>query len=416
MIHDGPPWFAGNRVSMHPSLVRADVRTSDGTTVGYSFDQTAGPGETVTYLWYADEITYPDSKNPATLTDGELGGVPLTEFGDVRGHRHHGLLAALVVGPRNATFHDQITGDQVRTGASVDVHVPGTPVDYRDSVIIHHNGLNLRDADGNIIVDPIPGDEPDAGERGINYKNAPLHRRLGLDAPIQHVGANPLGAPFNVARTGASISPTRSAATTRSTERPIGDPDTPILRAYQGDPMRVHVLQSGDRARMLETEISGHNWLEHAFDAGSVRAGVQGSMATGSAFTFYLQGAGGDGQNVGDYKYGVVHAVNGMSAGSWGILRVYKKPMPGTERDLSPLETSANPYEGGHPIQVLDQTMLGPDTVAPTVTSVDPVDAAPGVQGRREGDGEVLREPQGVDGHCTSRCSCRTARAASPRR
>ena len=108
---DGPPWFAGNRVSMHPSLVRADVRTSDGTTVGYSGDQTAGPGETVTYLWYADEISYPDSKNPATLTDGELGGVPLTEFGDVRGHRHHGLLAALVVGPRNATFHDQITGD-----------------------------------------------------------------------------------------------------------------------------------------------------------------------------------------------------------------------------------------------------------------------------------------------------------------
>ena len=93
--------------------------------------------------------------------------------------------------------------------------------------------------------------------------------------------------------------------------------------------MRVHVLQSGDRARMVETEISGHNWLEHAFDAGSVRAGVQGSMATGSAFTFYLQGAGGDGQNVGDYKYGVVHAVNGMSAGSWGILRVYKSPRRG---------------------------------------------------------------------------------------
>ena len=41
---------------------------------------------------------------------------------------------------------------------------------------------------------------------------------------------------------------------------------------------------------------------------------------------------------------------------------------------------SDNPYEGGNPIQVLDQTTLGPDTVAPTVTSVDPVDAAPGVK------------------------------------
>ncbi len=375
---DGPPWFAGNRVSMHPSLVRADVRTSDGTTVGYSGDQTAGPGETVTYLWYADEITYPDSKNPATLTDGELGGVPLTEFGDVRGHRHHGLLAALVVGPRNATFHDQITGARVRTGASVDVHVPGVAVDYRDSVIIHHNGLNLRDANGNIIVDPIHGDEPDAGERGINYKNAPLYRRLGLDAPIQHVGANPLGAPFNGANWGKDLANAFSS-NYEIDGAPIGDPDTPILRAYQGDPVRVHVLESGDRARMVETEISGHNWLEHAFDAGSVRAGVQGSMATGSAFTFYLQGAGGDGQNVGDYKYGVVHAVNGMSAGSWGILRVYKKPAPGTERDLTPLTTSDNPYDGGHPIQVLDQSVLGPDKVAPTVTAVDPVDGTTGV-------------------------------------
>ena len=211
----------------------------------------------------------------------------------------------------------------------------------------------------------------------INYKNAPLHRRLGLAAPIQHVGANPLGAPFNLPGWGEQLANAFSSSY-EIDGAPIGDPDTPILRAYQGDPMRVHVLQSGDRARMVETEISGHNWLEHAFDAGSVRTGVQGSMATGSAFTFYLQGAGGDGQNVGDYKYGVVHAVNGMSAGSWGILRVYPKPAPGTERELTPLEGSDNPYAGGHPIQVLDQSQLrlGPDTVAPTVTSVDPVDGA----------------------------------------
>ncbi|HVQ49176.1 MAG TPA: fibronectin type III domain-containing protein, partial [Mycobacterium sp.] len=193
------------------------------------------------------------------------------------------------------------------------------------------------------------------------------------------MGASPLGAPFNIAGWGKQLANAFSSSY-EIDGAPIGDPDTPILRAYQGDPVRVHVLQSGDRARMVETEISGHNWLEHAFDAGSVRAGVQGAMATGSAFTFYLQGAGGDGQNVGDYKYGVVHAMSGMSAGSWGILRVYPTPAPGTERDLSPLETSGNPYEGGNPIQVLNQSALGPDTVAPTVKSVDPVDAAPGVK------------------------------------
>ena len=160
---------------------------------------------------------------------------------------------------------------------------------------------------------------------------------------------------------------------------------------------------------MVETEISGHNWLEHAFDAGSVRTGVQGSMATGSAFTFYLQGAGGDGQNVGDYKYGVVHAVNGMSAGSWGILRVYPKPAPGTERELTPLEGSDNPYDGGHPIQVLDQSQLpplAPDTVAPTVTSVDPVDGAPGVAAGAAVTVTFSEKHQAGNGHSRSRCSC----------
>ncbi len=368
----GPPWFAGNRVSMHPSLLRYDVRTSDGATVGYSLDQTAGPGQTRSYLWYADEIAYDDPQNPVGLTDGELGVIPLTDFGDVRGHRHHGLLAALVVGPRNATFHDQITGAQVSTGAAVDVRVPGAAEDYRDAVVFHHNGLNIRNATGAIQDDPIPADWPDLGERAISYKNAPLHHRLGLPAPLQNPLANGIGAPFNQLGFGERLANVFSSIF-EINGAPIGDPDTPIIRAYQGDPLRVHVVQSSDRARMLETEISGHNWLEHAFDAGSMRAGVQGSMATGSAFTFHLAAAGGDMQNIGDYRYGVVHGISGLSAGSWGIVRVYPTPAPGTERVLSPLATSRNPYNGGNPIQVLNQDLL-PPAGNPTITLTTPLD------------------------------------------
>ncbi|MCO8128441.1 fibronectin type III domain-containing protein, partial [Acidimicrobiia bacterium EGI L10123] len=355
----GAPWFAGNRVSMHPSLLRYDVRTSDGATVGYSLDQTAGPGQTRSYLWYADEIAYDDPLNPTGLTDGELGVIPLTDFGDVRGHRHHGLLAALVVGPPDATFHDQITGAEVTTGVAVDVRVPGAAEDYRDAVVFHHNGLNIRNAAGEIQDDPIPADWPDLGERAISYKNAPLHHRLGLAAPLQNPLADGLAAPFNLPQFGEQLANVFSSVFPIN-GAPIGDPDTPIIRAYQGDPLRVHVVQSSDRARMLETEISGHNWLEHAFDTGSVRAGVQGSMATGSAFTFHLNAAGGDMQNIGDYRYGVVHGISGLSAGSWGIVRVYPTPPEGRERLLTPLAASANPYDGGNPIQVLNQDELPP--------------------------------------------------------
>ena len=368
----GPPWFAGNRVSMHPSLLRYDVRTSNGATVGYSLDQTAGPGETRSYLWYADEISYDDPLNPTGLTDGELGVVPLMEFGDVRGHRHHGLLAALVVGPRNATFHDQITGEQVTTGAAVDVRVPGVAEDYRDAVVFHHNGLNIRNAAGEVQADPIPADWPDLGERAISYKNAPFHHRLGLPAPLQNPLANGLGAPFDQLDFGERLANVFSSIY-EINGAPIGDPDTPILRAYQGDPLRVHVVQSSDRGRMIETEISGHNWLEHAFDAGSMRAGVQGAMATGSSFTFHLNAAGGDMQNVGDYRYGVAHGISGLSAGSWGIVRVYPTPPEGRERVLSPLAASANPYNGGNPIQVLNQDLLPPAGDA-AITIAAPVD------------------------------------------
>lgn len=361
----GTPWFAGHRVSMHPALVRYDVRHSDGATVGYNLDQTAGPGQTVTYRWYADAVTYADPLNSSNLTDGELGAVPLLEYGDVRGHRHHGLLGALVIGPAGATYHDQVTGFEVTTGVAVDVHVPGTPTNYRDVVLFQHNGLNLRDAAGGILQDPIPGDWPDRGEKAISYSNAPLHHRLGLAAEIINPGrvqGDPLFAAADWGRRLANVF--SSSALIGGV--PIGDPDTPIVRAYAGDPVRLHVVQSADRGRMTETEVAGHSWLEHAFDAGSVRAGVQGSMASGSAFTFHLRAAGGDMQSVGDYRYGLVHGVAGISAGTWGILRVYRAPAAGQERQLTPIGPIDNPYDGGRPLQVLD---LGTSTPVLTVAA-----------------------------------------------
>jgi hypothetical protein len=361
----GVPWFAGHRVSMHPGLVRYDVRTSDGATIGYNLDQTAGPGQTVTYKWFADAVTYADPANSSNLTDGELGAVPLVDYGDVRGHRHHGLLAALVVGPAGATYHDQVTGFQVTSGVAVDVHVPGTPANYRDVVLFQHNGLNLRSAAGAILDDPIPGDWPDRGERAISYANAPFHHRLGLPDPIINPARLAADGLFTAANWGRRLADVFSSmALTNGVAQ--GDPDTPIVRAYAGDPVRVHVVQSSDRGRMTETEISGHSWLEHAFDSGSVRAGVQGSMASGSAFTFHLRAAGGDMQAVGDYRYGMVHGVSGMSSGTWGIMRVYPAPVAGTETSLTPIGAIDNPYLGGRPIQTLD---LGSSTPVLSLTA-----------------------------------------------
>ncbi|QKJ18231.1 cell wall-binding repeat-containing protein [Microbacterium hominis] len=363
----GVPWIAGNRVSLHPSLVRYDVRTSDGTTVGYNFDQTAGPGEAVNYTWYADEVIYQDPAAEPALTDGELGAVPLLAYGDVRGTRHHGLLAALVVGPRDGMFRDPFTGAVVDNGAQVDVDPFGEGDDYRDAVVFQHNGLNLRDADGNHIYDPLVGDWPDKGERAISYHNAPLHTRLGLDNAFVDKFADPPidgnGPPFSDPDFGEKLANVFSSTYVLDTgngPQTLGDPDTPIIRAYQGDALRLHVVASSDRARTVQYAVQGHNWLEHPFDAGSVRAGVQGSIATGSAHTFHMEAAGGVMQAIGDYRYGVENARMGISSGSWGIVRVYQRPRAGTERILTPLAQCQNPYLGCNPLRVLNEPRTAP--------------------------------------------------------
>ncbi|WP_404430611.1 cell wall-binding repeat-containing protein [Microbacterium lacus] len=374
----GVPWVAGNRVSLHPSLLRYDVRTSDGTTVGYNFDQTAGPGQSVQYTWFADEVTYQDPNAAPALTDGELGVVPLLAYGDVRGTRHHGLLASIVVGPRDALYHDPITGERVHSGVQVDVDPLGDGADYRDAAIFLHNGLNIRNAAGEPVLDPIIGDWPDKGERAINYRNAPIHHRLGLPHPIidkfADPAVDPVGPPFTDDGFGqdlANIFRTTYAVDVGAGPQPLGDPDTPIVRAYQGDPLRVHVLASSDRARTVQFAVQGHNWLEHAFDAGSVRSGVQGSIATGSAHTLHMEAAGGALQAVGDYRYGVENGTMGLSAGSWGLVRVYQQPAPGTERTLVPLAHCQNPYLGCNPLRVLNESLTTePGIPALEVTAV----------------------------------------------
>ncbi len=80
------PFGKSNRVSMHASLAKYDVTRSDRATVGYSYGQTIAPAASRTYTWYADpEI--------------EGATINLLDFGDRRGHRHHGLWGGLLIEP-----------------------------------------------------------------------------------------------------------------------------------------------------------------------------------------------------------------------------------------------------------------------------------------------------------------------------
>ncbi|MBA2442070.1 MAG: hypothetical protein H0V53_06645 [Rubrobacter sp.] len=346
---------AGLRVSLHPQLLKYDVRGSDGTAVGYNRDQTVGPGESTLYRWYADK---------------ELGATNLTDFGDVRGHRHHGLFAGLNIEPKGSTYHDPVTGDEIKSGVSADIRIPNAR-DFREFTTFFQDGLNIRDKAGVPIpnVGEPPGapaepageahDHIDQGEKGFNYANAPFHHRLGME-PVHATETNPLD--------GQALSDVYSS-------RVHGDPKTPIFRSYAGDPVRMRVLQGADKQRQNAYQLAGHNWRSYPGDSGSPLVSTEGGFSVGRTLNAHLSSAGNG--FAGDYRYSDGMYRHHLSGGMWGLMRVYPQPGAGA-LNPTPIGPRDDPRAGGHPILPLEitatATQLGlsasPKTVDPggTVT------------------------------------------------
>ncbi len=330
---------SGTRVSLHPQLLRSDVRLSDGAAVGFNPDTTAGIGQTVSYEWFADT---------------ELGATNLLDYGDVRGHRHHGLAGALVVEPQHATYHDPATGAPLRSGPIADVRVPGQE-DFRETTLVYQDGLDLRLPTGAQVPDkkladfgpdgaPLPelhpdggdvhaGGHDDAGEKGVNYTNAPLHRRLGA-APGYFSSA-----------TSDEWSRVLSSAA-------HGDPATPIARSYAGDQLRVRVL-GGNRPRQTGFSLDGASWAQEPYDAETSLVGVQGGIGTGKAVNVHARLS-----SVGDHLWSSP-TTYGLPDGMWGLARVY--PEPADTAGLTPSSASKpdNPFTAGNaPLQPLERSSV----------------------------------------------------------
>ena len=212
------------RVSLHPSLLRYDVRHHDGAYVGDNDDGTVpslatsadhgdhggggggdggeheeGGGEVVfrdgahgpnhrTYWWYADPALAPDSH-----TDGPGTVCYLYDMADIRNHRHHGLIGALVVEPGDCTPVQP--GDATTEqwyGANVHLVDDTGGFVANEQVLFLQDGLRFFVA-GNPLF-PVPDAEPDddaedSGLKAINFRSAMVNHRIGLkqtaDAPVR---------------------------------------------------------------------------------------------------------------------------------------------------------------------------------------------------------------------------------------
>ncbi|KUG61686.1 hypothetical protein AVL61_01925 [Kocuria rosea subsp. polaris] len=217
------------RVSLHPSLLLYDVVSDDGSYVGLNHDSTvaaldvdgtahvvhgdeAAAGAVVhrtdhgvghrdpnwrEYWWYVDDLLAPQpDRKPDESKSPRPGQVCyLFDMADIRNHRHHGLIGAVVVEPRDVVpvdRHDERTEQWV--GPHVHVKCQGEIVG-QELVLFLQDGLrHFINGDVDLPMPDIsPSDPPvDVGQKAISYRSplTPHHRPMALPnltAPIIEV-------------------------------------------------------------------------------------------------------------------------------------------------------------------------------------------------------------------------------------
>lgn len=280
----------GERVSLHPSLLSYDVVDDDGAFVGTNHDSTVGPlpvpgdhgamaaavhpghdgrGNWRDFWWYAD---------PALLVRDAAGREGprvcyLHDMADVRNHRHHGLVGALVVEPEGwepASW----TGRQTTL-----IRDDGVVVD--EEVLFWQDGLRLY-LQGNPdwpLADATPDVDPtDAGTKGVSSRCAlpPVDDPLADEAPV-----------------------------------------TPLLRGHVDRPLWLHLVDAGDKPRNHVVTVHGLSISSAPWVEGAERIGAIGGLSVGTTHDLELLP-----RHAGDHAYRSGAFRWAVQQGMWGILHV----------------------------------------------------------------------------------------------
>jgi hypothetical protein len=311
-----------NQVGLHAQGVFFDVTRSNGVNVGFNPKQTASPGQTVKYQWYAGDVS-PDDAAFGVATPVEFGATSLTSSDPIK-HSNKGAIGALVIEPRGATWVEDAT---TRAQASITAGKYGWG-SFREFVMIFQNDLNLRHKgfyakelaserllNGVAVPNTAEAeDAEDSGQKAINYRTEPLWKRMGFapDTPLEL---------------------TREVDFTNvlSNTQVGGDPVTPVFTASVGEPVRLRLVHPAGHARNNVFMLHGHIWEEEPYVGNSTVIGSnplsewkgsQYGIGPGSHFDFLLKhGAGGGFGITGDYLYRTFMSMQ-FDGGMWGIFRV----------------------------------------------------------------------------------------------
>jgi FtsP/CotA-like multicopper oxidase with cupredoxin domain len=305
----------------HVHLVKFDVLVSDGASNGWNYDSGADTGQTIHYVWYADR---------------ELRACFFHDHFFPNSHQQHGYFATCVVEPAGSTYHDPKTGAEIKSGTKAVIKNPNIK-DFREFVVFHHDFIITYDKNGNPVnPPPFPSAPNDFGTMAVNYRNEPFQFRNDKDPAYVF------------------------------SSYVHGDPFTPLLEAYNEDPIFIRLLH-GAHEEQHTFNVNGLHWK---FDPEDPHSGhVQGQTITLSEQFDIRLNTGDPSKELRDYLYWS-GGLDDLWLGMWGLIRIHGKKVS----DLVPLEDNpASPTEPEGPLPspgVLPPKAGDPGIPAPDGTPV----------------------------------------------
>lgn len=345
-VAQNPLLSGGSNIGLNGALasvfVRAGATTQDmGSLRPPCAASPAGSSCSRDYVWSATELQALPGEQWQRVAV-EFGGLPLTSFGDAVKHPVHGLVGALIIGKEGSNVCP--SPQQYPGGTSRAICDADGKLLYGDHVLVMQDAVSA--VLGGFPVPDLKGaEEPDDyGVKAINYKTEPLWARGGPGPAVDFSERN-----ASTVFTQVLSSATRDGGCEAGIAPQAGlanpcDPETPVLVARAGTPIRLHVVHPGGHTRQQGLTVAGHGfhpypWAQNsrvfapdrcASDTGPIQPGcllwqgVYNGFGPSMGLTLGLW-AGGKASIAKDYLLRS-QASFLLDGGLWGLLRV--EPIP----------------------------------------------------------------------------------------
>jgi manganese oxidase len=292
-----------------------------------------------------DKITFTEPLKHAHKKD-EIASVDRywgdADVGTVFWHDHafgattwpHGGVGAMIVEPVGSTYHDPKTGEPIRSGTIADIRTTepigyGVNGSFREIVYMLWDTLPST---AQIVVAGNPPGQPLevslAAGQTISFQMPETLLKVAI--PYLNGGTHTTGGGFNMRADSLARRLVNNADPSKLFSSGVhGDPNTPLLRAYVGDPIVFRLLHPAQNETHT-FHVSGHAFRTERYAKDS---DLRNAYKIGIAERYDLVSKAGGVQGIaGDYIYFNGRASH-LSEGSWGIIRVLDKEV----KDLKPL-------------------------------------------------------------------------------